>query len=190
MVEIIIAGISGISLGVYAGLRYSNYLISKQISKDLKDKNKKVKDTFDKIFGNMNNVSFSKRVNNYVYLSNEDITILFDMRKNIVYLSSGDDFITDSRHLDEASSNKLLNDINKHFYNEINDVLVFGEYILSRNLSSISFEPSSHNDDYDEQNVFDFQEVKFNVDALLDKINSFGISSLTEEEIEFLKNQD
>ena len=189
MIDIIIAGISGISLGVYGGLRYSNYLFNKVLN----DKNKKVKDTFDKVFGNLNEVSFNKRVNNYVYLDSGEITVLIDLKKNVIYLSRGDEFLTDSRHLDENLSNKLLKDISSHFYKEINDVLILGEYLFSRNLSSIAFESHNSNEDNQDEDLefeSDFEEVKFNVDMLLDKINSFGISSLTEEEIKFLKNQD
>lgn len=187
MIDIIIAGISGISIGIYAGLKYSNHIINKELN----GKNKRVKDAFDKVFDNMGDVSFTKRVNNYVYLVNGEIDILIDLKKNMIYLSSGDEFLTDSRYLNENHSNKLLNEINTRFYNEINDVVVFGEYIISKNLASIAFEPVNPREEFqdDEEFELDFDDVKFNVDMLLDKISAFGISSLSEEEMEFLKNQ-
>ena len=73
MIEIIIAGVSGLSIGVYAGLKYANHRFSKVISKDINDKNKVVKETFDNIFNHMNDIKFSKRVNNYVCLEYVDI---------------------------------------------------------------------------------------------------------------------
>jgi hypothetical protein len=187
MIDIIISGISGISIGIYAGLKYSNHVINKELN----NKNRKVKNAFDRVFHNMEEVSFTKRVNNYVYLVNGEIDILIDLKKNMIYLSSGDEFLTDSRYLDENHSNKLFNDINTRFYNEINNVVVFGDYIISKNLGSIAFEPINPMEEFqdDEEFELDFDDVKFNVDMLLDKIGAFGISSLTEEEMEFLKNQ-
>ena len=192
MIEIIIAGVSGLSVGIYAGLKYANYKNSKEISNDINQKTKVVKDTFDNIFSGMKNIKFSKRVNNYVYLeyinANFNIDILIDLKKNMIYLSEGDKFLTDSRYLDENYSNKLINDINVNFYNEINDVITFGEYIISKNLASIAFESV---EEFNEDNDLDFEleEENFDVDSLLEKITALGMSSLSKEEIEFLKNQ-
>jgi len=188
MIDIIITGISGISIGIYVGMKYSNYIFSKE----LKNKNVNVKNAFNKVFENYSNISFNKRVNNYVYLINGEIDILLDLKKNMIYLSSGDQFLTDSRYLDENHSNKLINEINTRFYNEINDVVSIGEYLISKNLASIAFEPISkvrdEEDEYEEDEFY-FEEAKYNIDILLDKINDFGMTSLTEEEMEFLKNQ-
>ena len=190
MIEIIIAGVSGLSIGVYAGLKYANHRFSKVISKDINDKNKVVKETFDNIFNHMNDIKFSKRVNNYVCLEYVDIIILIDLKKNMIYLSKGDQFLTDSRYLEENHSNRLLNEINTRFYNDINDIISFGEYIISKNLASIAFEPMEEGEEeYDDEEELEFEEAMYNVDMLLDKINAFGLSSLSEEEMEFLKNQ-
>jgi hypothetical protein len=190
MVEIIFAGISGLSVGIYVGINYTNYIISQKISKELDIKNKAVKDTFDDIFSHMNEIKFSKRVNNYVYLAYIDIDILIDLKKNMIYLSKGQQFLTDSRYLDANHSNRLLSDINTRFYNDINDIITFGENIISKNLASIAFEPIDDTlyEDEDENELV-FEDIKYNVDSLLDKISAFGISSLSKEEMEFLKNQ-
>lgn len=165
-------------LGVALGIKLVFYSIDKKEKEEIA----KSEDIFKDILKNKSSLKFIQRMHDYVQLNTFDNHILYYMIESKEFsLFDGDKYIADSSKIKSSIKTKLLNYINKNFNNEINvDVSNIGGYIISNNYINVIAGNTSNIDTDNKNNL--------NLDEILDKISTSGISSLCKEELEFLNS--
>ena len=125
------------------------------------------------------------------------------MDKGVLCIFKNNQCLYTSESIDTDLTSELLMEINEKFNNQINDVVDIMGITISKEEFELKVEemkkwnlnnPNSLNDieidsksDVDEIN--NENENKFDTDEILDKINKFGIESLSNEELNYLNNQ-
>ena len=146
--------------------------------------------------------SFKARINNIVYINTKlklygDVTLIYLMDKQEIGVLKESEVILVQMVKDNLSDNlkKEIIDLVKAKYNlEINDTI----NILGSTFSKSEFEktfgikfenlipPKEENTEIEK--IISKNDIKFNIDDILDKINKVGIRNLTKEENQFLNN--
>jgi hypothetical protein len=167
-------------------------------------KEKKRKKLKNKVFSDLhNNLIFSKfksRINNTVYISSRlsdegDIDIIYLIDKSDIHIFKNGDCIYTSDDVDKKTIDNIIEVILLNFKNNINDVVtIFGttfnrdefqNYFKSiediKNLIEVEPEKS------DIDQIYHENETKFDIDEILDRINTVGIKNITQAELKFLK---
>jgi hypothetical protein len=123
------------------------------------------------------------------------------MDKEIICIFKDNNCISTTENIDSGLKNEIVLEINKKFNDQINDVVQLMGLIISKEefqtrlkeiQDIIKNNPESMNIDIDEESnineILNSNNIKFDVDQILDKISKHGIKSITPEEKNFLDN--
>jgi hypothetical protein len=177
-------------IGVAAGvlLTFSTLVyLSKRDEKKLK---KKHSDIFTNVLIQLtsNSVEFTSRINNTVQLNTKidiegDVQIMYFLDRQDISIFRDGDCIYTSNLIEKELIEKILKTIWSKFSIQINDVV----QLMSNTFDKRTFMVISgiSNPGVQETTTDDIQ---YNLDDILDKINEVGYNNLTESEKEFLKN--
>jgi len=175
---------------------------------NIRKEKKRVKlknDVFKEILLNLKNSTFKSRLNNTVYISTTlksegDVDLVYLIDKINVHIFKDDNCIYTSDDIDKEIIDSIIEFILNKFEKEINDVVqVFGitfnriEFenhfgIKIEDLKKgIKMEDLSLIDQSDIDQIYHENEMKFDIDEILDRINVVGIKNLTQAELNFLK---
>jgi hypothetical protein len=188
----------GISFGIYIHKKIYEYNQKSEARK----KRIESENIFKEVLINISNgnSSFKSRYMQTVYIS----TFLNKEEVNILYLIDNKELaiLKDNKviHTSELISLKLkksiIEKINMIYNQKINDVVkVFGitisrmNFEKSFNITFDDFQNMNKNFDKEESDIdkiINFNEKKFDIDDILDKINLSGIDSLSDEEKNYL----
>jgi hypothetical protein len=185
-------------IGFMIGFNIKNLLIIY----DNKRKVKKLNDKFLKILNEFKSgrSKFRTRFSNTIYISinleeHGKVDVVYMIDKEDIAIFKESDCILTTHEVDKSIVTSIINKIKEIHDKDINDIVnVFG-LIMNRkefeNLTKIKIEDFGkikyNNELSDIDKIIKSNEVKFNIDDILDKISSIGIESLTKDEKEFLE---
>ncbi len=185
MIINIIILLIGISLGALCTFSTLVYL-SKRDEKKLR---KKHIDVYTNVLNQLtsNSVDFSSRINNTVSLTTKidnygDVQIMYFLDRQDISIFQENDCLFTSNLIDKDLLEKILKAIWSKFSVQINDVV----QLMSNTFDKRTFMVISGLGNTNTQDVV--EEITYNLDDILDKINEVGYNNLTESEKEFLKN--
>ena len=177
------------------------YFKSKKLIKDMSKQ-------FEEILVNIKkgHAVFISRVNQTVMLDTKlkdynIVNIVYLMDKSIVCIFKENKCIYTSETIDKTLNENIINNIHEQYGKQIDDVVeVLGVTISREELESKLKDFESINPEMDLNNlmkkesteierIVEENEERFDVDSILDKISRFGMSKITQEELDFLKNQ-
>ena len=157
-------------------------------------------DIFKEILLNLKNSTFKSRLNNTVYISTNlksegDVDLVYLIDKINVHIFKDDNCIYTSDDVDKEIIDSIIEFISNKFEKEINDIVsVFGitfNRIEFENHFGIKIEElkkrSEIKTESDIYQIYHENEMKFDIDEILDRINVVGIKNLTQSELKFLK---
>jgi len=195
-------------LGIIWGLlsyHFINKLLKWKESKKVIDN---ISSQFKEVLSNLkkDEVVFVSRINHTVIIDTrisklDVINIVYLMDKEIICIFKDNNCISTTENIDSSLKNEILLEINKKFNDQINDVVQLMGLIISKEefqtrlkeiQDIIKNNPESMNIDIDEESnineILKNNNIKFDVDQILDKISKHGIKSITPEEKSFLDN--
>ena len=199
MVNFILGAIWGFVL-FYLAYKYSNWRSDKKMSANISSHFKEVLSNLK-----MNQAVFVSRVNQTVIVDTrltklDVVNIVYLMDKQIVCIFKDNNCMYTTENLDINLKSEILDEINNKFNKEINDVVDVMGMTISREefqqklediqkfaMKNINLDSLVGDNNELDQIVKD-NEVKFDVDSILDKISKEGIESISIEEKEFLDN--
>ena len=182
----------------YIAYKFSEWKSAKKIAADISSHFKEVLSNLK-----MNQAVFVSRVNQTVIVDTrlaklDVVNIVYLMDKQIVCIFKDNNCMYTTESLDGNLKSELLIEINNKFNKEINDVVDIMGMTISREefqqkleeiqkftMKNINLDNLVENEV--DQIVLD-NEIKFDVDSILDKIIKDGIESISKEEKEFLDN--
>ena len=163
---------------------------------------------FEEILSNIKKgqAVFVSRVNHTVMLDTKlkdynIVNVVYLMDKSIVCIFKENKCIYTSETIDKTLNENIINNIHEQYGKQIDDVVeVLGVTISREELESKLKDFESINPEMDLNNlmkkesteierIVEENEERFDVDSILDKISRFGMSKITQEELDFLKNQ-
>ena len=178
----------GVILG--CGITFSVlFILSKRSENKIKKRTKKI---YDEILNNLslNDAFFNSRVNNTVQIntnieSEGEVNVMYFLDRQDISIFQEGECIYTSSLIDKQVLEKILKIIWSKFSTQINDVIQLHNNTFDKRTFMIitganSTSSSSH--------VEDNEEVNFNLDDILDRINEVGYNNLTDLEKQFLKN--
>lgn len=184
------------------GYLFNNLLRNILESYHIKEYKKEINKIFQNILDNIyaSKTTFGSRVNNNVTITTDlpnvgVVNILYLMDKKDIAIFKGDSCIHTSDSVNEELIGDISLGIDIFYKSEISDVVNALGMTFSRNefesrfgvkvedVKNGMFKNLSDIDKIKKQNQF-----KFDIDEILDRINSFGIENLTDAEKEFLDN--
>ena len=190
-------------LGIYIGVffnRWSTKLSLKiQEMKLIKD----VNDHYLSILNNINNkkTKFKSRVNNTIYIGTKlpdlgKVEVVYLLDKGDVVVFKDKKCILTSELVETSTLVQISNSINMVHYDDINDVIEIMGMLFSRadfeKTFNVNIEEMKNKMNMtsgsDIDRIIGENELKFDVDSILDKISKFGIENLSPEEKKFLDN--
>jgi hypothetical protein len=172
--------------------------------RDIKDKNSQ----YEKVYQNIINKKsrFKTRVNNTVYIGTKlpdygRVTIVYLLDKNDIVIFKDDKCIMTSDSVSKDIINNIIKEINYRHGYRIDDIvevlgLIFYRPDFEKNFN-VNFQEIKEramrmsremSDLSDIDKIYKKNNVSFDIDEILDKINKVGIENLTNEEKEFLNN--
>ena len=170
---------------------------------NIRKEKKRVKlknDIFKEILLNLKNSTFKSRLNNTVYISTNlksegDVDLMYLIDKINVHIFKDDNCIYTSDDVDREIIDSIIEFISNKFEKEINDIVsVFGitfNRIEFENHFGIKIEELKNRSEIktesDIDQIYHENEMKFDIDEILDRINVVGIKNLTQAELKFLK---
>lgn len=168
------------------------------ISIDRKRNLKKLNHEFKSILDNIDKSVFKSRFSNTVYIECEmvnhgKINIVYMIDKNDIAIFKGDKCILTSTGVDKVIINDIISSINYRHSIDINDIVNIYGIIINRRAYEKALEETniqlnnSVKELSDIDKIIKNNEMKFNIDDILDKISSVGMESLSQEEISFLE---
>jgi len=195
-------------LGIIWGLlsyHFINKLLKWKESKKIIDN---ISSQFKEVLSNLkkDEVVFVSRINHTVVIDTrisklDVINIVYLMDKEIICIFKDNNCISTTENIDKDLKNEIVLEINKKFNDQINDVVQLMGLIISKEefqtrikeiQDIIKNNPESMNIDLDEESnineILNNNNIKFDVDQILDKISKHGIKSITPEEKSFLDN--
>ena len=169
-----------------------------------KNYKKEIDDIFQSILDNIytNKTSFNSRINNTVSVMTDlqkigSVNIVYLMDKKDIVIFKGEKCIYTSDSVEKTLVEEIITGVEIFYKHEINDVVnVFG-MVFSRDefekkfgikvddIQKMSFGQKEMSDI---DKIKKRNEVKFNIDDILDRISSVGIENLTLDERKFLDN--
>lgn len=166
---------------------------------------------FEEILSNIKKgqAVFVSRVNHTVMLDTKlkdynIVNVVYLMDKSIVCIFKENKCIYTSETIDKTLSESIIDNIHEQYGKQIDDVVeVLGVTISREELESKLKDFESINPDLDLSNlnnlakkesteierIVEENEERFDVDSILDKISKLGMEKITQEELDFLKNQ-
>ena len=199
MVNFILGVIWGFVL-FYLAYKFSEWKSAKKIASDISSHFKEVLSNLK-----MNQAVFVSRVNQTVIVDTrlaklDVVNIVYLMDKQIVCIFKDNNCIYTTENLDINLKSEILDEINNKFDKEINDVVDVMGMTISREEFQQKLEEiqkfTMKNINLDDlvvseneiDKIVDENEMKYDVDVILDKISKDGIESISKEEKEFLDN--
>lgn len=166
---------------------------------------KEINDIFQGILDNIytHKTSFNSRINNTVSVMTEleslgSINIVYMMDRKDIAVFKGDKCIYTSDSAEQTIVDEIIMGVEIFYKHEINDVVNVMGMVFSRDefekkfgvkvddIKKGTFSPKEELSDVEK--IKKRNEVKFNIDEILDRISSVGIENLTPEERNFLDN--
>lgn len=206
VLEILAIVIIGIIIGGFGYSRLVKY--SDKLDKQLKKE--KIKSLFLNIYREISNdnCKYKNRTMNTVYITTEIekegvVDLVYLMDKNDVAILKNNEVIQTSNNMDTKSKISLINLVNEKFEDEINDTIdIFGMTFYKKNFEkALGVEIKDFNDLISKMsmgskmNVNDIDGIKkdnnskFDINEILDKISENGMSSLSQDEKDFLRKE-
>ena len=199
MVHFILGVIWGFVI-FYLAYKFSVWKSDKKIASEISSK-------FKEVLSNLkgNKAVFVSRVNQTVIVDTrltklDVVNIVYLMDKQIVCIFKDNNCMYTTDSLDINLKSEILDEINNKFNKEINDVVDVMGMTISREefqqklediqkfaMKNINLDSLVGGENEMDQIVQD-NEIKFDVDTILDKISKDGIESISKEEKEFLDN--
>jgi hypothetical protein len=199
MVKFILGVIWGFVL-FYLAYKFSVWKSDKKIASEISSK-------FKEVLSNLkgNKAVFVSRVNQTVIVDTrltklDVVNIVYLMDKQIVCIFKDNNCMYTTDSLDINLKSEILDEINNKFNKEINDVVDVMGMTISREefqqklediqkfaMKNINLDSLVGGENEMDQIVQE-NEIKFDVDTILDKIGKDGIESISKEEKEFLDN--
>ena len=195
-----------IILGFFAlGYLFNNLL--RKILDFYSDKSykKEINNIFQGILDNIytHKTSFNSRINNTVSVMTEldtlgSINIVYLIDRKDIAVFKGDKCIYTSDSAEQSIVDEIITGVETFYKKEINDVVNVMGMVFSRDefekkfgvkvedINKSNFRGLKEMSDIEK--IKKRNEVKFNIDEILDRINSVGIENLTTEERNFLDN--
>ena len=163
---------------------------------------------FEEILSNIKKgqAVFVSRVNHTVMLDTKlkdynIVNVVYLMDKSIVCIFKENKCIYTSETIDKTLNENIINNIHEQYGKQIDDVVeVLGVTISREELESKLKDFESINPESELNNlmkketteierIVEENEERFDVDSILDKISKHGMEKITQEELDFLKNQ-
>ena len=163
---------------------------------------------FEEILSNIKKgqAVFVSRVNHTVMLDTKlkdynIVNVVYLMDKSIVCIFKENKCIYTSETIDKTLNENIINNIHEQYGKQIDDVVeVLGVTISREELESklkdfenINPESELNNlmkkETTEIERIVEENEERFDVDSILDKISKHGMEKITQEELDFLKNQ-
>jgi hypothetical protein len=164
---------------------------------------------FEEILSNIKKgqAVFVSRVNHTVMLDTKlkdynIVNVVYLMDKSIVCIFKENKCIYTSETIDKKLNENIISNIHEQYGKQIDDVVeVLGVTISREELESKLKDFESVNPEAELNNlmmkketteierIVEENEDRFDVDSILDKISKHGMSKITQEELDFLKNQ-
>ena len=157
---------------------------------------------FESVLRNTDKISFSRRVGDMVFLNYLEYNLILNLKSEVMYIFHNDQCLVTSNSIqDNPVVRQLRGFIHSRFGGQINDFVTINGVAYSRQMiefytNYLQSSTSGLREYLDKlrggaeaaaQSVADEQELS--VDHILDKISKHGISSLSREEMDFLKSQ-
>jgi hypothetical protein len=176
----------GLILGI--GLTFGFLFFSaKRNEKKIRNKNINI---YQEVLSKLtdNEVYFNSRVNNTVQLnlkieSEGEVQVMYFLDRQDISIFQDGDCIYTSSLIGKDILEKILKAIWSKFSFQINDVVQLNSNTFDRRTFMLI--TSANNTNYGN---IDDEEIEYNLDDILDKINEVGYNNLTESEKQFLKN--
>jgi len=200
--EIILICLSSFLFGCHFTIWLTNLIEKRKISKEISKKNEK----FNSILSNLKSspivVTFKSRVNSIAYFKTNletegDVDILYLIDKSDVVIFKDEVCIFSSKDVNSETIEEIISLLNRHFSNDINEVVNVMGVLLSKSeferMSGLNVNDIKNSLGLSEQpseidKIYEENQLKFDIDEILDRINLVGIKNLTSAELEFLKN--
>jgi hypothetical protein len=201
-------GITSFILGIIWG--FVIYHISLSIKSKVNNKKliNKISNKFSEVLSNLKTKKalFVSRVNNTVLIDMrikelDIVNIVYIMDRNIVCIFKDNQCLYTTESVDESLQNEILSEINNKFNREINDVVDVMGTIISKEefqnkIKELSILTSQSNlniedlikESTESEIINEENDLKLDIDEILDKINKNGLESLSKFELEFLNN--
>ncbi len=195
------------SILVLIGTFSLGYILSNLVRKitsniEVKNTIKEINNIYSKVLENVysNKTFFKSRINNTVSLDvtidEGDLTILYMIDKKDVAIFKGDKCIYTSDFVDNDILDELITTIDIYHKDKIVDVVNIMGLLFSReefenkfNVKVDDFKNTSFTKEVsDIDKIIKDNDVKFDINFILDRISAVGIDNLTKKEREFLNN--
>lgn len=197
------------NIAIIIGFFCLGYLFNNLLRKVIEGYNngkyrKKITDIFQNVLDNLytNKTSFVSRINNTVTIMTElnegIVNVVYLMDRRDIAIFKGDKCIYTSDSIDRSLVDEIIVGLDIFYKHEINDVVNIMGMVFSRdefeNKFKIKVEDMKKGmfGGFPKEEMSDIEkikrqnEVKFNIDDILDRITSVGIENLTPEEKRFL----
>lgn len=185
----IISFIIGIWIGIILTLHYLRYLERKNQKKISKKHNSFFLDIYKLLD---NNSTFSIRVNSLVAIDihvpsySGNCILYYDVDSNAISVFSGSDLIElmNNELIDKKLKENLLGKISELYSDDYNDTIKIEGNTFS--IKGLDTKYGLSREQIETLSERQKEDVNFDIDAILDKINESGLDSLTDEEKKFL----
>ena len=192
--------------GVILGAKVYKTMIENELKKENEKLVTNINSQYSQLLDNITTgfSRFKSRVNSTVHIESTlndhgNIDIIYLLDKNDVAIFQGNKCLYTSDKADKHVISDITKAINHLYKKEITEVIDFFGLVLSKQEfeKQFSFDPNeilklvkkSTNQDISEMDkIIDENQLKFDVDEILDKISNHGIDILTPEERKFLDN--
>jgi hypothetical protein len=193
-------------LGVLLGAKVYKTMVENELKKENEKLVTNINSQYSQLLDNITTgfSRFKSRVNSTVHIESTlndhgNIDIIYLLDKNDVAIFQGNKCLYTSDKADKHVISDITKAINHLYKKEITEVIDFFGLVLSKQEfeKQFSFDPNeilklvknSTNQDISEMDkIIDENQLKFDVDEILDKISNYGIDVLTPEERKFLDN--
>jgi hypothetical protein len=199
--DIILIIVSSVFLGISINRWWSSLINNRDKKKKINNKNKKFEEILNNLKSTPVSAKFNNRLNTAVYIETNltekgKVDLIYFIDKNDIAVFKDDDCLYTSEDVDKKIIDEIIVSIIKRFDNEINDVVS----VLGITFSRKDFEKTFGVKTEDIKKLLNFQqneseidkiyfenEMKYDIDEILDRINIVGIHNLTKSELEFLR---
>jgi hypothetical protein len=199
--DIILIIISSVFLGISINRWWSSLINNRDKKKKINNKNKKFEEILNNLKSTPVSAKFNNRLNTAVYIETNltgkgKVDLIYFIDKNDIAVFKDEDCLYTSEDVDKKIIDEIIVSIIKRFDNDINDVVS----VLGITFSRKDFEKTFGVKTEDIKKLLNFEqneseidkiyfenEMKYDIDEILDRINIVGINNLTKAELEFLR---
>lgn len=198
--DIFLIILSSIFLGISINRWWVSITTIRSLKKKKEDKNSKFIEILENLKSNPTKAEFKRRVNGDIYIQTEisehnKVDLIYSSDKDDIAIFKNNDCLFTSDDIERKTIDEIIKAITLKFETQINDVVSVLGIIFSReefertfgvkfeDLKKLNFNQSESEID----KIYFDNEVKFDVDEILDRINIVGINNLTKAELEFLR---